>query len=172
MGNYLLYAIGEIILVVIGILIALTINNANEYKKERAEEQVLRRACCARGGVEDRGWPGGRIAHPVEIAIRWVFGDRSHQVAFVVHWQFGDVFQSANIARLDPFRAPKALIERDLPAAFHQAFELRVLKRKQLVPAHRAIARKESIADRIISKYLRSIEGFEVSRVRHALRVK
>lgn len=41
MGNYLLYAIGEIILVVIGILIALTINNANEYKKERAEEQVL-----------------------------------------------------------------------------------------------------------------------------------
>ena len=33
-GKYLKYAIGEIILVVIGILIALSINNWNEYKKE------------------------------------------------------------------------------------------------------------------------------------------
>jgi hypothetical protein len=32
-GKYLLYAIGEIILVVIGILIALQINNANEHRK-------------------------------------------------------------------------------------------------------------------------------------------
>lgn len=32
-GNYLLYAIGEIILVVIGILIALQINNWNEEQK-------------------------------------------------------------------------------------------------------------------------------------------
>ena len=32
MSQYLLYAIGEIILVVIGILIALYINNANEKK--------------------------------------------------------------------------------------------------------------------------------------------
>jgi hypothetical protein len=37
-GRYLLYAIGEIILVVIGILIALQINNTNEQKKERAFE--------------------------------------------------------------------------------------------------------------------------------------
>lgn len=33
-SKYLLYAIGEIILVVIGILIALQINNANTYRKE------------------------------------------------------------------------------------------------------------------------------------------
>mgnify|MGYP000731225644 CR=1 FL=1 len=33
-GRYLKYAIGEIILVVIGILIALQINNWNEHKKE------------------------------------------------------------------------------------------------------------------------------------------
>tara|TARA_R110002074_G_scaffold57077_9_gene140526 strand:+ start:1313 stop:2068 length:756 start_codon:yes stop_codon:yes gene_type:complete len=38
-SKYLLYAIGEIILVVIGILIALQINNWNERKKERAQEQ-------------------------------------------------------------------------------------------------------------------------------------
>ena len=37
-SKYLLYAIGEILLVVIGILIALQINNANEARKERAIE--------------------------------------------------------------------------------------------------------------------------------------
>ncbi|MFK7776351.1 MAG: hypothetical protein AB8F94_29785 [Saprospiraceae bacterium] len=37
-SKYLLYAIGEIILVVIGILIALQINIASEYKKERTSE--------------------------------------------------------------------------------------------------------------------------------------
>ena len=40
-SKYLLYAIGEIVLVVIGILIALQINNANEQRKERSAEQVL-----------------------------------------------------------------------------------------------------------------------------------
>ncbi|MGM5469619.1 DUF6090 family protein [Flavobacteriaceae bacterium LMO-SS05] len=35
--NYLKYAIGEIVLVVIGILIALSINNWNEQRKERQE---------------------------------------------------------------------------------------------------------------------------------------
>lgn len=38
-SKYLLYAIGEVILVVIGILIALQINNWNEGNKERAQEQ-------------------------------------------------------------------------------------------------------------------------------------
>lgn len=39
-SKYLLYAIGEIILVVIGILIALQINNANDLKKKRHKEIV------------------------------------------------------------------------------------------------------------------------------------
>jgi len=42
-GKYLLYAIGEILLVVTGILIALQINNRNEFKKERLEEQKILR---------------------------------------------------------------------------------------------------------------------------------
>ena len=37
-SKYLLYAIGEIVLVVIGILIALSINNWNEYQKKRKTE--------------------------------------------------------------------------------------------------------------------------------------
>lgn len=40
-SQYLLYAIGEIILVVIGILIALQINNYSEQKKERKQEIIL-----------------------------------------------------------------------------------------------------------------------------------
>ncbi|WP_242156338.1 DUF6090 family protein [Aestuariivivens sediminis] len=40
-GKYLKYAIGEIVLVVIGILIALQINNWNEHRKEREKEIKL-----------------------------------------------------------------------------------------------------------------------------------
>ena len=41
MGKYLKYAIGEILLVVIGILLALQINNWNEHKKEKAFEKEI-----------------------------------------------------------------------------------------------------------------------------------
>ena len=37
-GKYIKYAVGEIILVVIGILIALSINNWNEQRKQNNEE--------------------------------------------------------------------------------------------------------------------------------------
>ncbi len=40
-SKYLLYAIGEILLVVIGILIALQINNSNENRKERKKEKTF-----------------------------------------------------------------------------------------------------------------------------------
>ncbi len=39
-STYLLYAIGEIVLVVIGILIAIQVNNHYEKKKERSKEQA------------------------------------------------------------------------------------------------------------------------------------
>lgn len=41
LSKYLLYAIGEIILVVIGILIALNINNKNQERKERQAETII-----------------------------------------------------------------------------------------------------------------------------------
>ena len=40
-GKYLKYAIGEIVLVVIGILVALQINNWNETRKERVKETAV-----------------------------------------------------------------------------------------------------------------------------------
>lgn len=40
-GNYYKYAVGEIILVVLGILIALSINNWNENRKNKKKELVL-----------------------------------------------------------------------------------------------------------------------------------
>jgi GTP-sensing pleiotropic transcriptional regulator CodY len=40
-GKYLKYAIGEIILVMIGILLALQVNNWNERRKDRIKEQVV-----------------------------------------------------------------------------------------------------------------------------------
>jgi len=40
-GKYFKYAIGEILLVVIGILIALQINNWNEQRKDRIREQAI-----------------------------------------------------------------------------------------------------------------------------------
>lgn len=39
-SKYIIYGIGEIILVVIGILIALSINNSNQFKKDRAAEKI------------------------------------------------------------------------------------------------------------------------------------
>ena len=41
LGKYMLYALGEIVLVVIGILIALQINNWNERQKDQAKEQAI-----------------------------------------------------------------------------------------------------------------------------------
>ena len=44
-GRYLKYSIGEIVLVVIGILIALQINNWNEKRKEQKKQHFILNVC-------------------------------------------------------------------------------------------------------------------------------
>lgn len=41
MKKYTLYAVGEVLLIVIGIVIAGQLNNWNEYRKLRIEERIL-----------------------------------------------------------------------------------------------------------------------------------
>ena len=41
-GRYLKYAIGEILLVVVGILIALQVNNWNQERKDRKEGELIK----------------------------------------------------------------------------------------------------------------------------------
>jgi hypothetical protein len=41
LSKYLIYAIGEIVLIVIGIMIALSLNNANDVKNQRRKEHAL-----------------------------------------------------------------------------------------------------------------------------------
>ena len=51
LNKYFIYAIGEIILVVAGILIALQINNANERRKARLQEITILQNICIMGGT-------------------------------------------------------------------------------------------------------------------------
>ncbi|MAK35367.1 MAG: hypothetical protein CMC15_04235 [Flavobacteriaceae bacterium] len=46
-GRYLLYALGEIVLVVVGILLALNINNANEDRKNEKEFRLILKTVAA-----------------------------------------------------------------------------------------------------------------------------
>ena len=64
--KYLIYAIGEIILVVIGILIALQINNWNETQKQNKEEYKHRHFLYQRRGCwgHERQW----LRVPAELA--------------------------------------------------------------------------------------------------------
>ncbi|MEO0341533.1 MAG: DUF6090 family protein, partial [Bacteroidota bacterium] len=58
--KYLLYGIGEIVLVVIGILIALQINNWSENRKQNIEEKKLLTAL-----IEDFNENKARIEHTI-----------------------------------------------------------------------------------------------------------
>ena len=66
-GKYLKYAIGEIILVVIGILIALQINNWNESRKDRKEETKVLNAL-----LEDFGETQSNLETSLEVYPKWL----------------------------------------------------------------------------------------------------
>jgi hypothetical protein len=77
MSTYLVYAIGEIVLVVIGILIALQINNWNEQKQERqVEMEILRELKSGlEGDLSDISYnlkAHQRYLTSQEIVIKWL----------------------------------------------------------------------------------------------------
>lgn len=82
-GKYLQYAIGEIVLVVIGILIALQINNWNEGRKEFRKSKALLQEFkrdLARDTVESN-YVTGKLEHRIAIgawALHKISYDTSH----------------------------------------------------------------------------------------------
>jgi hypothetical protein len=53
--KYLRYAIGEVILIVFGILIALAINNWNEHRRDRIKERGILYGNCRKPGNKYKG---------------------------------------------------------------------------------------------------------------------
>ena len=98
-GKYLLYAIGEIILVVIGILIALSINNWNEWKKERVRETSLlfdlkdnleRNIVLAKDGISEIE----EINRSSEITIQFI--EQKLPYSDSLHYHFGEMGRSGS----------------------------------------------------------------------------
>ena len=132
------------------------------------EHQHLRLARRSRRGVEYRRGAGLRIVgEAMKISVGRMFRDRGHQVRLVVHGQLADIGQPADVARLDPLRAPQTLIERDFPSPSHQLAELVVLQRMKLVAAHVPVPCDECIADRIVHQHRLGVESLEIGRIRH-----
>ncbi len=78
-SKYLLYAIGEILLVIIGILIALSINNWNEHRKLKIEEQ---------SSLKDlRGEVASNI-EALEHALKF------HQISYETALKFDELFNN------------------------------------------------------------------------------
>ncbi len=99
-GKYLKYAIGEIILVVIGILIALSINNWNENKKlRRVETEILKEV---KANLENdlegirENLNHFKLKNKSEnIIINWIEGSESFNDSLSIHFnsiQFGVEF--------------------------------------------------------------------------------
>src|SRR6056297_1464225 len=81
-SKYLIYAIGEIILVVIGILIALQINNWNEGRKEFSKSKALLeefKRDLARDTVESN-YVTGKLARQINIE-QWALSRISYDTS-------------------------------------------------------------------------------------------
>ena len=98
-GKYLKYAIGEIVLVVIGILIALSINNWNEWKKERVRETNLlfdlkdnleRNIVLAKDGISEIE----EINRSSEITIQFI--EQKLPYSDSLHYHFGEMGRSGS----------------------------------------------------------------------------
>ncbi len=98
-SKYLLYAIGEIILVVIGILIALQINNWNEWRNDRIRERgvlmdlkgnIERNIVLAKNGIAEIE----KINRSSEITIQFI--EQQLPYADSLHYHFGQMGRSGS----------------------------------------------------------------------------
>ena len=126
----------------------------------RAEQQRLRSPCGAAGRVQDHRpeMTVDRYISAREIPEWRLQRDAVHQLMLAEGGQLGDVIQTANIGRHQPFGAPQALVERDLPGSIHLLHEALVLQGTQLVPADAGMLPGEGVTDWIVSQNLAHIE--------------
>ncbi len=93
--KYIFYTIGEILLVVIGILLALQANNWNEFRKERELElQMLSEMMKGlEGDVDDIIYNLGahqKILNSQHILINWIDSDREYHDSLAHHFSISN----------------------------------------------------------------------------------
>ena len=106
MGKYFKYAIGEILLVVIGILIALQINNWNEHKKAVQKEIEVLEAITLDLDfnikeinllLNDRVLNLNKISKSIELLIEYLESDKSYHDSLRVHFTRSNSYYEVNL---------------------------------------------------------------------------
>ena len=95
-SKYFLYAIGEIVLVVIGILIALQINNLNESKKDRIKEIEILHDLAENLDINIRTIENDidflyRLDRSSEIILSSIYNSRPYADTLAYHFNFARV---------------------------------------------------------------------------------
>ena len=104
--KYLLYAVGEIILVVIGILIALSINNRNDFQKGQAGRKAPPRKSGQRSG---EGSAGTQYDHGSEYGYLAIIDTVLYNITSDEVYELGDfVRHMISFPFSAPSRSPKA----------------------------------------------------------------
>jgi hypothetical protein len=122
-GKYLKYAIGEIVLVVIGILIALQINNWNENRKAHAQEQEYYQLLSEEIKQDKEQILKLKASNKIRIkslneALREIQKEKPSALVFGENWlksnrQFSDIFQPNDAAYSDIKSSGKLNIIKD-----------------------------------------------------------
>ena len=80
LSKYVLYAIGEVLLVMIGILLALQVNNWNEFRKDRREEAKIIQNIAADLRIDTAYLSGRKHIFQQEYAALRSFIQKSYEI--------------------------------------------------------------------------------------------
>ena len=114
-------------------------------------------------GSGSREPPVHAPVHAMEVAERRMFANALHEVLLGERRELLDVVEAADVSRLEALRPPAPRVERNLPAASHQAAKAPVLKVAKLVAAQASGPGEECIADRVLVADPIETRLFEVS---------